>query len=788
MSIEAVCVLWAALAAAAIGVLVIAGWAFDVETLMSPIHGATAMKFNVALSLILAAGALALTTTAEQSAARSILLLLVLIIAALTLAEYLFNIDLGIDQLVFVDRTLSTQSIPGRMSAVSSIAFALFSIALAVPARHSRLADHGFVALTNLGLFIAFVALIGYAFGTPLLYHATPETSIAVHSAVALIVLFICAMASRPQIGWLKLFRSDTVTGRYAPYMLPAAVAVPIVLGLAIQRGHTLDRFDVPTAMALYSVACAVLLSGLVWAGGAYANRLGRDRARGERLFQNIADTAMDAIILVDARGSIVEWNPQAERIFGWPRAEAVGRRIARTIFPEEEREPYESELRNFLETGESVMVQRLMEIRAVRRDGETFPAEWIVTPVTIDDELYFSGFVRDISAAKSSAAQLRQAQKMEAVGQLAGGMAHDFNNLLTVVVGGIDSVLNRVADDVRPRLEAALYAAERGATLVRQLLAYSRRQTLNPSRIDLSQIVTEMEELLRRTLGAQIEVKANLEGEIWPCFADRAQVESALLNMAINARDAMPEGGTLTIETGNVELDAEYAALNAEVTVGQYVMIAVSDSGTGIPPEILSRVFEPFFSTKEVGKGSGLGLSMIYGFAKQSMGHVKIYSEVGHGTTIRLYLPRPRTETMIGAIAVPAPADAPLRGGEETVLLVEDDPHVRGFAVTYLSSLGYAVIEATTGAEALVVLEEKGRRIDLLFTDIMMPGNMSGRALAEAAWRTRPHLKVLFTSGYADASVINNGLLKAGAKFLSKPYKGGDLARLLRQILDGDA
>jgi CheY-like chemotaxis protein len=371
----------------------------------------------------------------------------------------------------------------------------------------------------------------------------------------------------------------------------------------------------------------------------------------------------------------------------------------------------------------------------------------------------------------------------MNAVGQLTGGVAHDFNNLLTVVIGNLDLAMERVQPELRPAIEGALRASERGAALVRQMLAFSRRQTLIAEALDLNQVVAAMEQMLRRTLGEHIEIEMRLATPLWPALADRAQVESALLNLAINARDAMPGGGKLTIETDNAHLDGDYAGRHAEVAPGDYVALAVTDTGTGMTTEVLERAFEPFFTTKEVGKGTGLGLSMIYGFAKQSQGHAKIYSEVGHGTTVRLYLPRKTTATE--NIAAPADSDHARELGTETILVVEDDADVRAFVTGQLSDLGYRVIEAANGPQAQRILDSD-QPLDLLFTDVVMPGGMTARELADAARAHRPGLKAVFTSGYTDNSIVHQGKLDRGVSFLSKPFRRQDLARKIRETLDG--
>jgi signal transduction histidine kinase len=376
---------------------------------------------------------------------------------------------------------------------------------------------------------------------------------------------------------------------------------------------------------------------------------------------------------------------------------------------------------------------------------------------------------------------QLHQAQKMEAVGQLTGGIAHDLNNLLTVITGTIEILAEAVAD--RPELVAITKmiddAAARGADLTQRLLAFARKQPLRPVEVDVNSLVIETTNLLRSTLGEQVEVHLVLAGDASRALIDPSQLTNAILNLALNARDAMPEGGKLTIETCNVVLDENYAGTNSEVTPGNYVLVAVADSGHGIPPDIIDNVFEPFFTTKDVDKGSGLGLSMVYGFVKQSNGHIKIYSEEGVGTTVRIYLPQ--------AEGVPQALEAPIapgiEGGSETILVVEDDHLVRAFVVNQIKSLGYATLTAVNAVEAMNFIDGP-EAIDLLFTDMIMPGSMNGRQLAEKALQCRESLKVLFTSGYSNEAIIHHGHLDAGVLLLAKPYRTSDLARMIRAAL----
>jgi nitrogen-specific signal transduction histidine kinase/ActR/RegA family two-component response regulator len=395
----------------------------------------------------------------------------------------------------------------------------------------------------------------------------------------------------------------------------------------------------------------------------------------------------------------------------------------------------------------------------------------------------------REANAALAlSREQLNQAQKMEAVGQLTGGIAHDFNNMLAIIIGSLDMARRRLTGAEHPTvpkcIKSATEGAERAAVLTSRLLAFSRQQPLEPSVIDPNKLVSGMSELLRSTIAEPIAIESVLAGGIWRVFADAAQVESALLNLAVNARDAMPNGGKLTIETANMDLDERYAELQNEVTPGQYAMISVTDTGGGMSPEVIDRAFDPFYTTKGVGKGTGLGLSQVFGFVKQSGGHVKIYSEVGRGTTVKIYLPR-----YIGAVniqPIEPPKNKLIKGGShEIVLVVEDDAKVRRMSVDALSELGYTVIQAESPSEALQILEARQPKVTLLFTDIVMP-EMSGRELADLALTLLPSLKVLFTTGYTRNAIVHNGVIDPGMPFLPKPFTLDQLANKIRKALDG--
>ncbi|MEQ8347773.1 MAG: PAS domain-containing protein [Sneathiellaceae bacterium] len=492
----------------------------------------------------------------------------------------------------------------------------------------------------------------------------------------------------------------------------------------------------------------------------------------------DLLDKAQDAIMVRGLDGRLRYWNRGAERIYGWTAAEALGRPVAELL--RQDPEQFQAAMEQLLAKGEWSG-----EVRQQRRDDSLLSTEarWTLVRDDSGQPKSVLAIETDISQRLAVERQLRQSQRLQAVGQLTGGIAHDFNNLLTVILGNADSLAEALA--AQPRLrelaEMSRAAAQRGADLTSRLLAFARQQALAPQATAIPGLLSGMEALLRRTLGGNVEIRFAGDSDVWPAMVDGPQLEAALLNLCINARDAMPEGGRLTVETVNAHLDRDYADWNEEVVPGDYVMIAVSDSGSGMAPEVVARAFEPFFTTKGVGKGSGLGLSMVFGFAKQSRGHVKIYSEPGQGSTIRLYLPRAAGKEE----ALPPPALAErAAGGSERILLVEDDELVRRHVAAQLESLGYRVIDAASGPAALEVLESDSQ-VDILFTDIIMPGGMNGRQLAEAALRLRPDLPVLFTSGYAENAIVHHGRLDAGVHLLNKPYRQQDLAAKLREVLE---
>jgi len=494
---------------------------------------------------------------------------------------------------------------------------------------------------------------------------------------------------------------------------------------------------------------------------------------------QLVAGIVDYAIFLLDREGYVVTWNVGAERIKGYRQDEIVGRHFSVFYTPEDRAAEVP---RNALETAR-VLGKFEAEAWRVRKDGSRFFANVVLDAVhdASGQLIGFAKITRDMTERRAMEAQLRQAQKMEAIGQLTGGVAHDFNNLLTIIIGNLD-ILSRESNDVSRRQRAtehAMQGAQRAATLTQQLLAFSRRQPLHPRSTDLNKLVARTVEMLQRLLGETIIVQARLDPDVGHAHVDSHQLENSLINLAVNARDAMPDGGTLTIGTANVDATALSQWRLSDVQPGEYVQVAVTDSGTGMPTDVIEHAFEPFYTTKPQGKGTGLGLSQVYGFARQSGGTVTLSSEVGAGTSVAIYLPRDRAPS--------EPEQSPdgvVQRGTETILLVEDEEGVRTFTADILRELGFNVIEVGDGPSALAELRNLAH-VDLLLTDVGLPGGLNGRQLADQVREVRPALRILFTTGYAREAIVGDGRLESGVALLRKPYARADLVARVRELLD---
>jgi PAS domain S-box-containing protein len=502
-----------------------------------------------------------------------------------------------------------------------------------------------------------------------------------------------------------------------------------------------------------------------------------------EARLSGLIDAAADAIVSVDESQRIGLFNRGAEKIFGYTADEVIGQPLD-LLLPPHVVEAHAEHIRRFKASSDTArrMGER-SEVLGRRKDGTEFPGEASIAKTTREGQTIFTVIFRDISNRRQIEEQLRQAQKMEAIGQLTSGIAHDFNNLLTVINGYSELTLQILAPDDPQRGNVAYIkqAGDRAAALTRQLLAFSRKQVLSPKVLDLNAVVTNLDSMLRRLIGEDIQLSTVPASGLWRVKADQGLFEQVIMNLAVNARDAMPQGGRLTIETANVELDNAYARRHVSVQPGSYVMLAVSDTGCGMDAGTQARIFEPFFTTKEKGKGTGLGLSTVYGIVKQSGGNIWVYSEPGRGTTFKIYLPRVEE-----SVVTVEPETAPLQAarGSETVLLVEDEESVRTLVRTILQTNGYTVLEASNGGHALQLCERHPGPIHLLVSDVVMP-EMSGRELAERLTSSRPNVKVLYLSGYTDNAIVRHGVLEPGTAFLQKPFTPDSLLRKVREVLD---
>lgn len=499
-------------------------------------------------------------------------------------------------------------------------------------------------------------------------------------------------------------------------------------------------------------------------------------------MIEALLEAAVDAIITIRADGTIETANPAAVRLFKYDRDSFIGRDVT-FLMPEPYRSEHDRYLQRYMATGTRRIIGIGREVTGLRSDGTAFPMHLSVGEFHVDGETFFTGIIHDLTERKRSEQVLQQAQKMEAIGQLTGGIAHDFNNLLTIIIGNLELLERHVPGGLpQELLSEAQEASDLGSRLTARLLAFARRSALEPQLVDLNGLALGLTDMLQRTLGETILLSSALSPDLWTTRTDPSQLESAVVNLAVNARDAMPKGGKLVLETRNAVIGEDHAVMNPGLTPGEYVQLSVTDTGHGMTEEVRQRVFEPFFTTKERGRGTGLGLSMVFGFASQSGGSVTIYSEPGVGTTVNIYLPRIADGEQVAPEAGHHETEFAAEG--EKVLVVEDDDRVRRLTSARLRELGYSVVEAPDAAKALDVIEaEYG--IDLVFTDLVMPGEMSGYDLCEQVRVRWPGMKVLLTSGYAEELVNSDRLAAERVRLLRKPYRQVELARIVREVLD---
>jgi PAS domain S-box-containing protein len=550
---------------------------------------------------------------------------------------------------------------------------------------------------------------------------------------------------------------------------------LPLIIGGEVVGSLGLDAIE-PRQFSNGEVSLAWRVADQV------AGVLARTQLDKERLLLSTAiEQTAEGVIITDVEGAILYVNPAFEQITGYSRAEAVGKEPRRLLDSGKHNDAFYQELRAVTGAGQ-VWDGRVIN---KNKDGAFYTADVTISPVR-DNSGAIINYVevqRDVTREVELEEQYLQAQKMEAIGQLTGGIAHDFNNLLTAINGFAELVQSRLPADspFKGMVENILGSGQRAADLVKQLMAFSRKQVIEPKVLDLNEVMANMDKMLQRIIGEDIELKTNLSPKLWPVKVDPAQIEQVIVNLAVNARDAMPEGGRLTLETTNIALSEDYIAQHWEAQPGDYVLLGISDSGVGMSQEVQAHIFEPFFTTKEKGQGTGLGLATVFGIVKQSGGNIQVYSEEGRGTSFKIYLP------VAGETSQPlihSQDEAGIPSGSETLLLVEDDTRVRELARQVLQGQGYIVLEAQNPQEALLLSSRYTGPIQLMLTDVVMPG-MTGKALAEELSQTRPDLKVLYMSGYTDSTIAHHGVLEAGVAFLQKPFSLRALARKVRAVLD---
>ena len=710
-------------------------------------------------------------------------------IALLTLAEYVSGRNLGIDELLFRDVAgLVKSPFPGRMSPITAGNFLLLACGMVLLGFERLTHRHVWTqALALVAGVLTLMVLMGYVYSVRSLYGLSSHTQVALHTAIGFALLAAGILFVSPEQGLMALGVSGGAGGRLLRRLIPAAIVIPPLIGWLRLQGQRAGWYGTEFGLALFAASNVCFFTCLIWlyARSAEAADLERTqaeerlRAQKESFHHLFANNPLPMWVWDQETTRFLEVNEAAVAHYGYSRDEFLNMVLADVRHSEDAA----GSKSRMAEHPPAPVTQD--ESRHRRKDRR------IIEVKTTSHVLEFTGhkavleMSEDITERKRLEQQFLQAQKLEAVGRLAGGVAHDFNNCLTVILGYCALVLERAGADhpLRESLEMIHDAGERAAAVTRQLLSFSRKQVFQPRILDLSRTVSAMLKMLQSLIGEDVEVVQRLAPDLWQIQADPAQIDQILMNLAVNARDAMPKGGKLVVETANVELDHMYAQGHLPVRPGPHVMLAVTDTGTGMDKETQSKIFEPFFTTKEKGKGTGLGLATVYGIVKQSGGYIWVYSELGRGTTFKVYFRRAE-EKSAEPIKVQRPA-RPIFTESQTVLVVEDDESLQKLSCQFLQSSGFAVLQASNGAEALQIASLHPGPIHLLITDTVMPG-LSGSELVRRLQAQRPETKVLYVSGYADDTVMTHGISSQGEAFLQKPFSKTELINKVVQLLEG--
>jgi PAS domain S-box-containing protein len=794
----------AGVTAVAVGALVLTGWTTGPAILTRLIPGLPSMVPLTASGFVVLGAALWLAEPAgrggRQRWAAVVLAVIVSAWGCTILAEYATGRSTGLDTLLMGHAVRAVQAkLPGRPYFGTALAFTMDGLAVAFLRTPGRRRRSPTVILAPGAALLALVALLGYIYGVTYLRAASDVTGMAVPTAITFVILNVGVMMARPDRAPMSAFTSPGPGGVLARRLVPALVLLPFLIGLLGVAGQHAVTHATTLLVTASTSASIALLAFAVTTTVRVLNK--SDRALESEQEQNRAmiAAATDPFISFDQRGVITAWNQSAEKVFGWPASEAIGREAAETIIAPHLRDAHRESLSRMIAASSPDSLGARVERQLLHRDGRELPIEIAFWRAGSGSGLRLHAFMHDITERlgfqadrERYAHQLEHAQRLESLGDLVGGIAHDYNNLLNVITGYTDlaaeEVTRLVGDDTRMEpvladVEQVRSAALRAARLTRQLLVFGRRDVVRPEVLDVGSAISGAGQLLRRTLGERIDLVITAAPGGWTVLADAGQIDQVLVSMATNARDAMPDGGKLTIDTRNVVADEAYTSSRPGLKRGRFVRLAVSDTGSGMTPEVLDRAFEPFYSTKAKDQGAGLGLTTVYGIVTQAGGYTQIHSDPGLGTTVTVLLPATDAVAVVQPVSVqPEPVTA--RAGGQTVLLVEDEPSLWQLAHRMLTRGGYKVCDAATPADAIRQASDLQQPIDLLLTDVIMP-EMMGNEVAARIRAVRPDLPVLYMSGYAQPILHAQGVLDADVDLMEKPYSASTMLARVQQALD---